>query len=209
MFVVSRRPIRGALLMMCGAAVLTAAGCSDRAPAGVSPTISTTTSSATSATQPAPTATAVTTPAPAAVASYRDAAYEVNGKPVALKDGLSVVEAAPGSASRITTRVFGNDATGDMNGDGQPDVALLITQSPGGSGTFFYAVVALRTAVGYTGTNAVLLGDRIAPQTTRIVDGLIEVNYADRKPGEPMTAQPSVGVTKRLHVVDGKLVETR
>ena len=68
-------------------------------------------------------------------------------------------------------------------------------------------MVALKTATGYSGTNAVLLGDRIAPQTTRIVDGLIEVNYADRAPGEPMTARPSVGVTKRLRVTDGRLVE--
>ena len=139
--------------------------------------------------------------------SPRNATYEVNGRPVSLKDGVLEVEAAPGSASKVTTRVFGNEATGDVNGDGQPDVALLITQSPGGSGTFFYAVVALKTATGYSGTNAVLLGDRIAPQTTRIVDGLIEVNYADRAPGEPMTARPSVGVTKRLRVTDGRLVE--
>ncbi|MDA0302560.1 MAG: hypothetical protein O2822_08540, partial [Chloroflexi bacterium] len=115
------------------------------------------------------------------------------------------VAAAPGS----TTRVFGNQATGDLDGDGQADVAFVLTQSPGGSGTFFYAAAALRTATGSRGTNAVLLGDRIAPQTTRIVDGLIEVNYAERKAGEPMTAQPSVGVTKRLRVVDGKLVEAR
>jgi hypothetical protein len=208
------RPLRGVAMSvattMCGAAALSAAACSTPTPAVGTPTATPTVSA--SPTQPAPTstATAATTPAPAAaVASYRDATYVVEGKPVALKNGLLEVEAAPGSASKITTRVFGNDATGDVNGDGQADVAFVLTQSPGGSGTFFYAVAALKTETGYTGTNAVLLGDRIAPQTTRIVDGLIEVNYAERKPGEPMTTQPSVGVTKRLRVTDGKLLEVR
>ncbi|MEI7925679.1 MAG: hypothetical protein WCI61_05780 [Chloroflexota bacterium] len=204
------RLLRGVVITTCGAVALSAAACSTPAPA-VSTTTATPTLSA-SATQPVPTstATAVTTPASAAaVASFRDATYVVEGKPVALKNGLLEVEAAPGSASTITTRVFGNDASGDLNGDGQADVAFVLTQSPGGSGTFFYAVAAVKTATGYTGTNAVLLGDRIAPQTTRIVDGVIEVNYAERNPGEPMTTRPSLGVTKRLRITDGKLVEVR
>ena len=53
------------------------------------------------------------------------------------------------------------------------------------------------------------VGDRIAPQTTRIVNGVIEANYADRKPGEPFTTAPSVGTTKHARVTDGKLVEVR
>jgi hypothetical protein len=156
-----------------------------------------------------PTTTATPTATAAAVSptGYKDATYEVAGKPVTLKAGLSEVEAAPGSASKITTRVFGNEVAADFNGDGLVDVAFLLTQSPGGSGTFYYAVVALRTADGWKGTNAILLGDRIAPQTTNITGTTILVNYADRKPGEPMTTQPSLGVTKRLSVVSGRLVE--
>jgi hypothetical protein len=111
----------------------------------------------------------------------------------------------PGSAAKIVTRYFGNEATGDLNSDGTPDTALLLTQSGGGSGTFYYVVVALKTKDGYMGTNAVLLGDRIAPQTTELRDGTVIVNYADRKPGEAMTTLPSVGVSKYLKVVDGVL----
>jgi hypothetical protein len=131
----------------------------------------------------------------------------IEGRAVTLVGGLSDVPAAPGSASRVVTRYFGNEATGDFNGDGQPDVGFVLTQSPGGSGTFYYAAVALRTPAGYVGTNAVLLGDRIAPQTTEARDGTLIVNYADRRPGEPMTARPSVGVSKYLKVVGGRLVE--
>lgn len=156
---------------------------------------------------PASPATPAATSAAVSPTGYKDATYEVGGKPVTLKGGVSEVEAAPGSASKVVTRYFGNEATADFNGDGLADVGFVLTQSTGGSGTFYYAVVALRTADGWKGTNAVLLGDRIAPQSTNIKDGKLVVNYADRKPGEPMTAQPSVGVSKTLSIVNGRLAE--
>ena len=181
-------------------------------PEGTPIVAATVTSPAASPTSSAPT-TSTATPTLTATAAavsptgYKDATYEVAGKPVTLKNGLSEVEAAPGSASKITTRFFGNEATADLNGDGLTDVGFILTQSTGGSGTFYYAVVALRTADGWKGTNAVLLGDRVAPQPTNITGGKLIVNYADRKPGEPMTTQPSVGVTKTLTVVNGRLSE--
>lgn len=157
-------------------------------------------------TTPSPTTTAGVSGTPAPGATPKDTSYLIGSRYVTLKDGLSEVEAAPGSASKITTKYFGNDATGDLNGDGQLDVAFVLTQSPGGSGTFYFVVAALKTPAGYVGTPAVLLGDRIAPQSTSYKDGAVTVNYADRKPGEPMTAQPSVGVSKTFKVIDGKLV---
>ena len=96
---------------------------------------------------------------------------------------------------------------GDLTGNGAGDAAFLITQTGGGSGTFYYIVAAIKTTDGYRGTNGILLGDRIAPQSTEIKNGEIVVNYADRSAGEPMTAQPSVGVTRYFRVQDGILVE--
>ena len=121
--------------------------------------------------------------------------------------GVSEVPIAPDAATNITTKYFGNEATGDLNGDGLPDVAFILTQNSGGSGTFYYVVVALKTVDGYQGTNAVLLGDRVAPQTTEIQSGQLVVNYADRKAGEPMTTQPSVGMSTYLTVQGNTLVE--
>lgn len=120
--------------------------------------------------------------------------FFISGEPVVLVNGVSEKPAAPGSAEKITTRYFGNDVNADLNGDGMVDRGYLVTQETGGTGTFFYFVGALQNTDGtYRGTNAVLIGDRIAPQTTEFRDGLVIVNYADRLPGEPMTAQPSVG----------------
>lgn len=136
--------------------------------------------------------------------------FIINGQPVTLVNGRAETPAAPDSASKVVTQYFGNVATGDLSGDGAPDVAFLLTQSTGGSGTFYYVVATLVTADGgYQGTNAILLGDRIAPQTTEIRNGEIIVNYAERKAGEPMTAEPSVGVTKYLKVQGTTLTEVQ
>lgn len=129
---------------------------------------------------------------------HKNAEYVIEGQRIKLTDGVSETEAAPGSASKIITRYFGNEVRHDLNSDGREDVVFLLTQETGGSGTFFYAVAALNTERGYTGSEGLLLGDRIAPQTTEISrdpshENVIVVNYAERAPGEPMTAQPSIG----------------
>lgn len=143
----------------------------------------------------------------ASLPSYKNISYKINGVDITLINGLAETEIAPGSASKLITRYFGNEAHGDLNADGLEDVAFLLTQDGGGSGTFYYIAAALKASVGYQGTNAIFLGDRIAPQTTEIKNGEIIVNYADRKPGEPMTSQPSVGVSKYLKVENGVLTE--
>lgn len=189
--------------LAAGLALFTAACGSEDTPAAGTSTATPT------ATETATEVTGTGTPAaPAAgAADARNATYLIEGKEVTLVDGVAEVEAAPGSASKITTRYFGNEATGDLNGDGHPDIAVILTQDGGGSGTFFYVAVALHSDSGYIGTNAVLLGDRVAPQPTEIRDGEVIANYAGRAPGEPMTAQPSVGTSKYLVVRDGTLVE--
>ncbi|MBI5004236.1 hypothetical protein HZC00_04035 [Candidatus Kaiserbacteria bacterium] len=137
----------------------------------------------------------------------RNTVVRVNGEMLRFVDGVSEVEVAPGSASKIITKYFGNETHGDLNGDGKEDIAYLITQDGGGSGTFFYVVAVLTLHDSYYVSNAFLIGDRIAPQTTEIVSGELRVNYAERKPGEPMTAQPSVGVTMHLKVTPDGVLE--
>ena len=144
---------------------------------------------------------------PVTFPDYKNATYLIEGSFITLTDGFSELEAAPGSASKITTHYFGNEAIGDLNKDSKNDIAFLLTQTTGGSGTFFYLVVALQTTSGTEGTNAIFLGDRIAPQNTTIENGMITVNYADRNPGEPFTTQPSLGVSKYLKINGSVLIE--
>jgi len=128
---------------------------------------------------------------------YKHATYLVDGRRVTLTNGVSAMEAAPGSAATIVTRAFGHEVRKDLDGDGREDIVFLLTQAMGGSGTFFYVVAALNTPAGYVGSQGLLLGDRIAPHTIASGPGaLVVVTYADRAPGESFTVPPSV--EKRL-----------
>ncbi|MBI3337533.1 MAG: dienelactone hydrolase family protein [Candidatus Staskawiczbacteria bacterium] len=138
---------------------------------------------------------------------YKDSTYIIDGRQVTLVNGFSEIESAPGSASKIITKYFGNEAEGDLNNDGISDIVFLLTQEGGGSGTFYYIVAGIKTGDGYQGTNGILLGDRIAPQTTELNNGEIVVNYADRNLGEPMTANPNVGVSRYFKVSGNNLIE--
>lgn len=103
------------------------------------------------------------------------------------------------STTKNTLTMFGEPVYGDLNSDGKQDAAVLLVNEPGGSGTFYYAVLAINISSSiyhepnYQATNALLLGDRIAPQTVEIHVGQAVYNYADRNANEPMTVQPSVG----------------
>ncbi len=131
-------------------------------------------------------------------ADYHDAAFMIEGTLVQLEKGVSETAATPGAALSIITRYFGNEIKTDLNRDGREDVAFVLTQETGDGSTKFYAVAALNTDRGYVGSDGYLLGDRIAPQSSNLSQNprhkyVVVFNFAERAPGEPITAQPSVG----------------
>lgn len=122
-----------------------------------------------------------------------DGTYTINGEKVTLVNGKSIVLAAPGSASKIITKYFGNGVVFDFDKDGRDDQAFILTEDSGGSGTFYYLVARLNTLSGPQGSEGLLLGDRIAPETTEMGKGsIVVVNYADRKPTEDFSVAPSI-----------------
>lgn len=136
---------------------------------------------------------------------HKNAEYLINGQRVRPVDGVAETAAAPESAAKVVTQYFGNELVTDLDGDGDEDVAFLLTQTTGGSGTFYYAVAALNTVDGYVGSDGYLLGDRIAPQTTEVSPNprhkhVVVFNYADRARDESMAVAPSVGKSVYLKI---------
>jgi heat shock protein HslJ len=123
----------------------------------------------------------------------------VEGKEVALQEGVADVAVVPGSASVETYRIFGEPVYGELSADGVMDAVYYLTKETGGSGTFFYAVFALGSESGYVGKEAVFLGDRIAPQNINIIEGDAVANFAERAPGESFAVPPSIGKSVYLH----------
>ena len=128
----------------------------------------------------------------AAPAEVKNITVTLDGDTVTLRDGVSEKPAAPGSAAQNTVRIVGDPVMGDATGDGRADAALLLVNDPGGSGTFYYAVLAVDDDGSYRATNAVSLGDRIAPRGVEFTDGRFIYRYLERKPGEPLAVAPSV-----------------
>jgi len=140
---------------------------------------------------------------------FKNTTYTIEGQSITLQDGYAESNMTDASSSKIIIRYFGNEASGDLDGDGKVDVAFLLTEETGGSGIFYYIVAALAGEGNYQGTNAILLGDRIAPQSTQISEGKIIVNYADRQVDEPFSATPTLGVSKYFQVISNELVELK
>lgn len=135
------------------------------------------------------------------------ACYVIEKQEVCLINGRIEVAAAPGSATKIKTSIFGRPVYGDLDGNGDNDAVMLLVQNSGGSGTFYYVAAAINMNDTFAGTNAICLGDRIAPQNIEIRDEVIIANYADRKLGEPMTASPTIGRSKYLMLKEHMLIE--
>lgn len=122
-----------------------------------------------------------------------------------LVNGTATKEIAPGSTE--TVRVIGEPVTGDASGDGRPDTALLLADDPGGSGTFYYAVLAIDDGGSWRATNALPLGDRIKPEKVQYADGQFVYHFLERKPDQPMAAEPTEenSVPVRLDPATGRI----
>lgn len=111
-----------------------------------------------------------------------EATYLVDGQSLTLRDGEVIVEQIGGAAAKNVVRIFGEPVRGDLDGDGVADAVLLLVQTRGGSGTFYYLAAAFDRGGAFVGSEAVFLGDRIAPQQLMIWHGLAVVDYAGRLP---------------------------
>lgn len=134
-----------------------------------------------------------------------NATYIIQGQEVTLQNGRSEVGVAPDSSTKIRTFVSGDTVDGDLDGDGDIDAAFILVHDTGGSGTFYYVAVAEKLNCHYQGTNAVRLGDRIAPMDLQIRKGVVIVRFAKRRSHEPMSTAPSVEALLYLTFDEGKL----
>jgi hypothetical protein len=141
------------------------------------------------------------------VIDAQNCTYIIDNEKVVLVNGKEEKEIAPDSASKKITKYRGKEAKADLDNNDIEDVAVILTQNSGGSGTFYYVAVAIGSKDGCQGTNAILLGDRIWLRSFEVINGEIIVTYNVRKPGEPFTAGPSVEISKHFKIENGTLVE--
>lgn len=149
----------------------------------------------------------VTNKIPVVTASMTDplnGTYSIDDQRVPFVDGSAKVIA---DGTENDFKIFGKPVYGDLNGDGKSDAIFYVTEETEGTGFFVYVVGATNDgAGGYRPTDAIFIGDRISPQNITTTGGKAAVNYVDRKDGEPMAAEPTVGKTKYFTIQGGKLI---
>lgn len=128
------------------------------------------------------------------------AAFTFDDGLITLSKGRSVTSAGD------ETTLLEEKAYGDINADGKEDVVVLLARSGGGSGVFIHVAAYVSGLVNYKGTNTVFLGDRVAPGSISIRNGVITVSYLDRDPEEALAAEPTIRTTKELIYSNGELV---
>ena len=154
----------------------------------------------------APTGTAASgVTSPVSPPDPSNATFKIERETVTLVNGRAEREAAPGSATKVTTTVADPRASGDVDGDGRPDTVVVLIHQPGGSGTFFYVAALLNATSGVSTTPAILLGDRITVTALSLDGRTIVVDVLDRTAGQPLSGSPSVASTKRFVVDRGTL----
>jgi len=136
-----------------------------------------------------------------------DATYRIEDEEVALRNGVATKELVLGAASQAVTRVYGKPVFADLTGDNVDDAALILTQNTGGSGTFFYAVVAIRDGEGYLGSDAVYLGDRITVDDVSIEHEITTVQYRTYKEEQSFADEPARPVARHFTLAGGYLTE--
>ena len=110
------------------------------------------------------------------------------------------------AARRVGVFFLPEYAVGDLDGDGAPDAAVLLSTSTGGSGSFQDLAVVLNHEGVPENAAIFFLGDRVPVDRIRIVDGEIQLDLTMHGPADPMCC-PSVEATRRFRYVDGELVE--
>ncbi len=135
-----------------------------------------------------------------------NATFTFDDESVTLTKGLS--EETDASVGLVTeTELLDKQAFGDLNADGKDDAVVFLARSGGGSGTFVYAAAYVSGPISYKGTGAIFLGDRVAPSSITVANGIATVTYLDRKSDEPFSAEPTVKVTKQFVYQNGEFVE--
>lgn len=125
-----------------------------------------------------------------------------SGGVAALKKGI-YEESAPDAHLHIELSSW--VASGDMNGDGQPDSAVVLVTEPGGSGVFYELALVMNDHGQPGAVQVVPMGDRIQLRSLKVQDGLIRADVIEAGPGDPACC-PSQRTTYEYWLEAGRLM---
>lgn len=150
-----------------------------------------------------------TAPSLAALGELEYALTAFDGARVRLAAGHyeAPTETPPAEVLVASCELHPLSGVGDLDGDGSPDAAVVLTSSGGGSGTFHELVAVLNTAQGLTPLPGVPLGDRIDLKRIDVVGGAISLEFLMAGPDDPLCC-PRAKAQRSYRIEGGRLVES-
>lgn len=127
--------------------------------------------------------------------------YLIEKEKVTLRNGYAR-EMIPGTTAVIISEITHRPVYADLTGDGVKEAVSIVLQHTGGSGTFYYLVVA----GGGRLIESHFLGDRINIVSVKIKNHTITVEYLDRADAQPMATRPSFKTSVEFRLLDNTLV---
>lgn len=136
---------------------------------------------------------------------YYESDYSESGY-VKLSEGIYTEKYDIESESVLSIKVSEYFVIGDLDRDGINDAALIITSSPGGSGTFYDLHVLSNRYFYIFDTSHFFLGDRVQPQNLSLENSIIYLNILTHGEDDPMCC-PTEDVLKKFVTMEGTLYE--
>jgi hypothetical protein len=151
-----------------------------------------------------PTGGAATEATELSAAALRNASYPL---PYVEEADISLIDGKFEDVSRrIVTLFVPEYAVGDMDDDGLPDAAVVLSTNTGGSGVFQDLAAVLNRDGRPASVATAFLGDRVPVDRIFIVEGEIHVDLTVHGPGDAMCC-PTLSVTRRFRLSEDALRE--
>ncbi len=125
---------------------------------------------------------------------------------ISLTDGIAFYE-EEGPGTPYVLLMDQIIATGDLDGNGVKDAAVLLEDHSVGSGTFLFLAVVLDAATGPTPLTALMVGDRIQVKSLAVEDQQAVAELIAHGASDPACC-PTWNVRKRYELQEGTLVES-
>jgi len=183
--------------------VILLVGCS---PASPSPTAAPVTEAISTLT---PSVTDAPTTAPNYVEAIRNAEYQLGAgnAPLAIQltDG-KYEQGTAGGVDYISVNMTDFVASGDLNGDGVDEVAALIAENYGGTGTFVFLAVYSNVNGTYTFLTSAIVDDRPALNALSIENGEVFLDAVIHASDDPFCC-PTLKTNRHYHLMDDNQLE--
>jgi hypothetical protein len=132
--------------------------------------------------------------------------YELDGKPVSLKNGMHEVKTGNGVDDVVATDLTGARSDADFDGDGTTDAAVVITQDEGPMKVHYLAVLVgggSKALTARLGKN--VLVERLSPHPK----GGVLVTMLGRDDGVPEDTPPKLPIEHRFVIQGGALAPAK